>query len=410
MFRRFLVAGMILTVGAFMQQTAQGWLVLELTNSEALLGLAGAVAGLPTLLLAAFAGVLVDRLDRRRVLVAASASGAACSFALALLTTLDLVAYWHVLVLALLAGLALTFQMPAAQAVVSSIVDSSAIGNAVALNSAQYNSLRIVAPAVAGLFIAAGALELGFWVNGVALATASFINASLAIPEHREAIAIRPTLWNDLRDGVRFVTHNRVLGVLVLLPAVPALLILNYIIFIPVYARDILATGPAGLGLLTGSIGVGAAIGALSLATLRPSGGSGRLLMTGLAIVGIALATFAVSRYLPLSMAALALVGTFQVTFYSTTNTLIQVLVPAHLRGRVLSLYLLTSIGLIPVGNIVGGAIAEITGVEPVLAGGGILAVVLVTLAALYEPRLARLRGASISAGTGLTAPSGGAA
>jgi len=410
MFRRFLVAGMILTVGAFMQQTAQGWLVLELTNSEALLGLAGAVAGLPTLLLAAFAGVLVDRLDRRRVLVAASASGAACSFALALLTTLDLVAYWHVLVLALLAGLALTFQMPAAQAVVSSIVDRSAIGNAVALNSAQYNSLRIVAPAVAGLFIAAGALELGFWVNGVALATVSFINASLAIPEHREAIAIRPTLWNDLRDGVRFVTHNRVLGVLVLLPAVPALLILNYIIFIPVYARDILATGPAGLGLLTGSIGVGAAIGALSLATLRPSGGSGRLLMTGLAIVGIALATFAVSRYLPLSMAALALVGTFQVTFYSTTNTLIQVLVPAHLRGRVLSLYLLTSIGLIPVGNIVGGAIAEITGVEPVLAGGGILAVVLVTLAALYEPRLARLRGASISAGTGLTAPSGGAA
>jgi sugar phosphate permease len=127
--------------------------------------------------------------------------------------------------------------------------------------------------------------------------------------------------------------------------------------------------------------------------------------MTGLGIVGIALATFAVSRFLPLSMAALALVGTFQVTFYSTTNTLIQVLVPAHLRGRVLSLYLLTSIGLIPVGNIVGGAIAEVTGVEPVLAGGGILAVVLVVLAALYEPRLARLRGASLSAGAGLSDP-----
>lgn len=405
MFRRYLLAGGILTVGAFMQQTAQGWLVLELTNSEALLGLAGAVAGLPILILAAFAGVLVDRLDRRRVLVAASASGAACSFALALLTTLDLVAYWHVLVIALLAGMALTFQMPAAQAVVSSIVDRSAIGNAVALNSAQYNALRIVAPAAAGLFIAAGVLELGFWVNGVALATVTLINASLTIPEHRDTTATRPTLRSELRDGIRFVTHNRVLAVLVLLPAVPALLVLNYIIFIPIYARDILATGAAGLGFLTGSIGVGAAIGALSLATLRPSGGSGRLLLTGLGIVGVALTTFAVSRSLPISMAALALVGMFQVTFYSTTNTLIQVLVPAALRGRVLSLYLLTSIGLIPVGNLVGGAIAEVTGVEAVLAGGGILAVLLVIATALYEQRLLRLRGASISAGSGLAEP-----
>jgi MFS family permease len=405
MFRRYLLAGGILTVGAFMQQTAQGWLVLELTNSEALLGLAGAVAGLPILLLAAFAGVLVDRLDRRLVMVAASGSSAVFAFTLAALTSLDLVAYWHVLVIALLTGLALTFQMPAAQAVVSSIVDRSAIGNAVALNSAQYNALRIVAPAAAGLFIAAGALELGFWVNGVALATVTLINASLTIPEHRDTTATRPTLRGELRDGIRFVTQNRVLAVLVLLPAVPALLILNYIIFIPIYARDILATGPAGLGLLTGSIGVGAAIGALSLATLRPSGGSGRLLLTGLGIVGLALTTFAVSRSLPISMAALALVGMFQVTFYSTTNTLIQVLVPAALRGRVLSLYLLTSIGLIPVGNLIGGAIAEVTGVEPVLAGGGILAVVLAIAAALYEPRLARLRGASISAGGGLANP-----
>jgi MFS family permease len=197
---------------------------------------------------------------------------------------------------------------------------------------------------------------------------------------------------------VRFVARDRVLTVVVLLPAVPALLVLNYLTFIPLYARDILATGAVGLGLLTGSIGVGALIGALSLATMRPSGGSGRLMLGGLAIVGIALTTFALSRSLPISMLALALMGAFQVAFYSTTNTLIQVLVPARLRGRVLSLYVLTSIGLIPIANLVGGALGEVLGVHVVLAAGGILTVAAVAMVLVIEPRVARLRAAHLAA------------
>jgi MFS family permease len=400
-FRRFLVASTILTVGSFMQQTAQGWLVLELTNSEALLGLAGAVAGLPTLLLAAFAGVLVDRLDRRRLLVAGNLAQATFAFVLAVLATTGLVQYWHVLVLALLGGIALTIQMPAAQAVLSSIVDRTAIGNAVALNSAQYNLLRIVAPAVAGLFIAAGSLALGFWIYAIAMVIAATINSSLRVPRLDATGIVRPALLTELKDGVRYVAANRVLATLVLLPGVPALFILNYLTFFPIYARDILDVGPAGYGLLTGAIGVGAVVGAMSIATFRPSGGSGRLVVGGLGIVGVALATFAVSRSLPLSMLALAILGTFQVSFYSTTNTLIQVLVPARLRGRILSLYLLTSIGLIPIGNLVAGAIAEQLGVEVVLAGGGLIAVAVAGAVALLEPEVARLRAAHLSASAG---------
>jgi len=184
----------------------------------------------------------------------------------------------------------------------------------------------------------------------------------------------------------------------VLLPGVPALLVLNYLTFFPIYARDILDVGPAGYGLLTGAIGVGAVIGAMSISAFRPSGGSGRLVVGGLAIVGVALATFAVSRSLVLSMLALAVLGTFQVSFYSTTNTLIQVLVPSRLRGRILSLYLLTSIGLIPIGNLGAGAIAEHVGVEAVLAGGGVITVVVALLVALAEPQVARLRAAHLSA------------
>lgn len=396
-YRRFLLGSMIATVGGFMQQTAQGWLVLELTDSEALLGLAGAVAGLPTLFLAIVAGVLADRLDRRRLLILTNASSALFAFVLALLTSLGLVAYWHILVLAFLAGVAITVQMPASQAIVSTIVDRTSIGNAVALNSAQYNLTRIVAPAIAGLFIAAGALELGFWVNAVALALVTVLIYSLEIPSHRTADRVQAALWLDLQDGVRFVRANRVLAVVVLLPAVPALFVLNYLTFIPVYARDILATGAAGLGLLAGAIGVGALIGALALAALRPSGGSGRLTLGGLAIVGVSLTTFALSKSLPLSMVALAIQGAMQVAYYSTTNTLIQVLVPARLRGRVLSLYVLTSIGLIPIANLIGGAIAEVIGVEAVLAAGGILTVLVVVLVVLLEPGVARLRAAHLS-------------
>jgi MFS family permease len=397
-FRLFLFTSVILTVGSFMQQTAQGWLVLELTNSEALLGLAGAVAGFPTLFLAIFAGVLVDRMDRKKLLVAGNLAQAAFAFALAILASTGLVAYWHVLVLALLAGTALTIQMPTAQAVLSSIVDRTAIGNAVALNSAQYNMLRILAPAVAGLFIAAGSLAFGFWINAIAMAVAATLNARLSIPRDRSASIVRPAMLAELRDGIRYVAANRVLATIVVLPGVPALLVLNYITFFPIYARDILGVGAGGYGLLTGAIGVGAVVGALSIATFRPSGGSGRLVLGGLAIVGLALATFAVSRSLPLSMLALAILGTFQVSFYSTTNTLIQVLVPSRLRGRVLSLYLLTSIGLIPIGNLVAGAIAEQVGVEAVLAAGGLITVAIVSLVALAEPRVARLRAAHISA------------
>ncbi|MEO8273825.1 MAG: MFS transporter [Chloroflexota bacterium] len=398
LYRRYLLAGMFGTVAAFMLQTAQGWLVLVLTNSPALLGLAGAVAGLPALFLAVVAGVLADRVDRRRLLILTNSTSAVLGLILAILTTLGVVEYWHVLVLAFLLGITFSFQMPASQALVSSIVDRSVIGNAVALNSAQYNLLRILAPGVAGLFIAAGSLALGFWVYVVALVVVVYLFAGLRVPETRPAVRVQAAMWLDLQDGVRYVMANRVLGILVLLPAVPALFVLNYLTFIPVFARDILATGPAGLGLLTGAIGVGALGGALTLASRRPSGGSGRLVLGALAIVGAALTVFAVSRSLPVSMLALAVMGMFQVAYYSTTNTIIQVLVPARLRGRVLSLYFLTSIGVIPIANLVGGALAEAVGVETVLASGGVLTVAIALLVFLAEPRIARLRAAQLSA------------
>jgi MFS family permease len=391
-YRRLLLGNTLATLGAFMQATAQGWLVLQLTNSPGLLGLVGAIAGLPTLFLAVVAGVLADRLDRRRLLVWTYAAAAVLAGVLALLTTTGTVAYWHVAVIAFAGGILLTVQMPASQAIVSTVVDRTALGGAIALNSAQYNLMRIVGPSIAGLAIAAGGLELGFWINAAALVVVAVIFGRLPFPPTRAAGRIQAALWGDLQDGVRHVAADPVLSVLVLLAAAPALFILSYLTFLPVYARDILGIGAPGLGLLTGSIGIGALTGALLMASRRPSGGTGRLLVVGLVSMSISLVTFALSPFVPLTCAALAVLGASQVAYYSTTNTLLQVRVPARLRGRVHSLYVLTSIGLLPLGNLVAGAIAERTGVPLVLAVGGGLTLAVVLVAVALRPELPRLR------------------
>jgi len=391
-YRRLLLGNMLATLGGFMQGTAQGWLVLELTNSPGLLGVVGAIAGFPTLFLAVVAGVLADRLDRRRLLVWTYAAAAVVAMVLAALTTTGVVEYWHVAVVAFVGGILVTVQMPAGQALVSTVVDRAALGSAIALNSAQYNLMRILGASIAGLAIAAGGLALGFWANAVSLVVVAVIFARLPVPPTRAAGRLQAALWGDLQYGVRHVAADPVLATLVVLAAAPALFVLSYLTFLPVYARDILAIGAPGLGLLTGSIGVGALAGALLMASRRPAGGSGRLLLAGLISMSISLATFALSTSVPVTCVALAVLGASQVAYYSTTNTLLQTRVPARLRGRVHSLYVLTSIGLLPVGNLVAGAVAERAGVPPVLAVGGMLTLAVALLAAAVRPELRRLR------------------
>jgi MFS-type transporter involved in bile tolerance (Atg22 family) len=183
--------------------------------------------------------------------------------------------------------------------------------------------------------------------------------------------------------------------ILVLLAAVPALFVLNYLVLMPVYARDVLDVGAGGLGLLTAGVGVGALSGALTVAVLRPAGGSGQLALAGLVVAAVALVVFAVSRWLPLSLVALAVLGASQVAYYATTNTLIQVLVPARLRGRVMSLYMLTSLGVIPFGNLLAGLVAERFGPTVALAGGGVATIVVVGVVMVRAPELVRARAES---------------
>jgi MFS family permease len=382
-----------------MQTTAQGWLVLELTDSPALLGLTSAAGTAPTLVLSLFAGVLADRIDRRRLLVSTQLAGALLAATLGLLTTTGVVEYWHVVVIAALAGSAQALGAPAFQAVVSTIVDRPAIGNAIALNSAQFNLGRMVGPSLAGGAIAAGGMALAFWANAGALLLVAAMIASLRFASPAALVRAEASLWSNLVDGIRYLRHDATIRVLVLLAAVPALFILNYLALMPVYARDVLRIGAPGLGLLTGAVGAGALTGALGVAILRPSGGSGRLLLGGLSLAAASLVVFAVSREPALSMAALAILGASQVGYYATTNTLIQLLVPARLSGRVLSLYVLTSIGVMPIGNLLAGLVAERFGPTTALFGGGLITLVVVTAVIVRYPTLVALHASARSGG-----------
>lgn len=392
MYRRFLAGAVVGNIGNWMQGTAQGWLVLGLTNSPGLLGLVSAVQTAPTLFFSLFAGVLADRVDRRRLIVATQVAGGVLAAVLAILTTTSTVAYWHVLVLAFLAGTAGSLATPAYQAIVSTLVPREAIGSAIALNSAQFNLSRVLGPSLAGAVIAAGGIALAFWANAVAFAVVALVLATLRIAAPPALMRVEASLWSNLMDGLRYVRREVDVAVLVLLAAVPALFLLNYLVLLPVYARDILRIGAAGLGLLSAAIGIGALTGALSLALLRPSGGSGRMMLGGLGVASVALIVFGLSGTVPLSVVALAILGGCQVGYYATANTLIQVRVPGRLRGRVMSLYILTSWGMIPVGNLASGIVAERFGAPVALAGGGLVTLAAVVIVALRYPGVRDLR------------------
>ena len=327
LYRRFIAGALVANLGTWMQQTAQGWLVLTLTNSPALLGVTSAAANLPILLFSLHAGALADRVDLRRLLVASRLAAAGLTAVLALLTTLGVVQFWQVVTVAFLVGAATAVGSPAYQAVMSSLVEPRMLGNAIALNSAQFNLSRIVGPSIAGIAIAAVGVAAAFWANTIGFLFSAATLATIP-PARRPPMLHSLSLWSNVIAGIRFVRRDPIVLTLLLLPLAPGVLNLNYLVLLPVFARDVLGVGAPGLGLMTAAVGVGAVTGALSIAVLRPGGGSGRLVLGGLLASSAGLLLFSLSPWLPLSMVGLAVLGCFSTTYYTTTNTLLQLIVP----------------------------------------------------------------------------------
>ena len=199
-------------------------------------------------------------------------------------------------------------------------------------------------------------------------------------------------LWSNLLDGLRYVRSQKVLAALLVLAGAPALFVLPYIALMPVYARDILSIGAPGLGLLTASVGIGAVGGALALALLRPQGSNGRVLVVGFVWTAVGLAAFSLSQTVWLSCVALAALGAAMIAYYTSTNTLVQLLSPPRFRGRIMSVHALTALGLLPVGSVVAGVVAARVGAPVTLLAGAVLALVALGLVLAWCPQLWSLR------------------
>jgi predicted MFS family arabinose efflux permease len=386
---RYLFVGTMLTMtGNFMQMVAQGWLIYDLTDSPTWLGIVSFARGLPMLILSLVAGVVVDRFDRRTVLVVAQGLTALVAIVQAGLIYTNLVQPWHVAVLAFVAGCLFVLIIPARQALVSTTIERGQLGPAIALMSTGQNSGRVLGPALAGLLIAALGVAMSFAVQAAGFVLALLCAAMLG-PRPPVSSARKGSPLGSLLAGVRYVWEDPTVLALTSLQAIPAFLIMPYTQLLPIFARDILHTGPDGLGMLMMANGIGSVLGAV-LIVLLPFRRQGIFLFASLASFGLLLAVFATSTWLPLSTGIMGLLGAAQAIYLASNNTLVQVATPDELRGRVMSVYMMTW-GLMPLGSLPQGALADWLGAQVVAAGTGLLACLVVVVFAVRSPKIRSL-------------------
>jgi predicted MFS family arabinose efflux permease len=384
-FRSFFVAQLVAAVGTWMQTVSQAWLVLQLTNSPLKLGLLGTLQFGPILLLSPVAGVIADRWPPRRLLIATQAALACQAMSLALLVATGRARYWQIAVLGLVTGLANTLDAPARQTFVMGLVGRGDLVNAVALNSASFNTARIVGPAVAGLLIARFGVAPAFALNSLGFA---FVLVTL-VGLSDGAGASRPreaSIWRDIAEGVGHVVgtpHMRaLLGVLF----VVSLCVFNFTVYVPLLVRTVLHLGPEGFGFLMTALGVGAVTGALILGA-RANPEPGIALLLGAAAVACAgLVGLSTVRHFWGAVPVLFVTGLAGIITVTGCNTALQLGSPDELRGRVMSLYTWVYGGVFPLGSFLVGATSERHGVSIALLLNGTLGLGLLALLAATRP------------------------
>ena len=366
------------TVGTWMQKVAQSWLILELTKSAFYLGLDDFLGQLPILLLTLIGGVIADRHDRRHLLIASQYVQMATALTLAALVYWDIVSIWHILTLSFIAGLAQAFGGPAYQSLVPTLVEKKDLPNAIALNSIQFNLARVFGPLLAGATLAAFGTALCFMLNGASFLVVIVALLSLTI-KHIPQTERNPIL-HDLKGGVTYVRSQPAIVALTVLAFLTTFLGLPLLTFLPIFASDIFH-GDVGLySVMMSFSGAGAVVGALVVAWL------GRFKHMGLALLlvqltfGALITAFAMSRILWLSCLLLFFTGAALLIVFSMTASLVQLIVPDHLRGRVVSIYMVAFRGGMPLGSLWGGYAASLSSAPYVLAINGAL----VALVALY--------------------------
>ena len=376
-------------IGTWMQQIAMSWLVYRLTNSPFLLGLIGFTGQVPTFILGSFSGVIADRLNRKKLLIATQVLAMLQASLLAVLTLTGHIALWHLIVLSIFLGIVNAFDMPARQSFVIDMVENKKdLGNAIALNSFMFNGARLAGPAIAGLLIALVGEGVCFLLNAASFATIIFALMAMKIPQRKKR-AHPASVLHGLKEGYRYAFGFVPIRDIILLIGLISLTGMQYIILLPVFARDILHGGPHTLGFLMGASGIGALTGALYLASRKTVLGLGKLLGIGAAMCGVALIAFSFSRQMAISLCAMLVVGFGMIIVTTSCNTILQTIVDEDKRGRVMSFYAMAFMGVAPFGSLLGGTSAGRIGAPATLIISGIACII---CSVLFLTRLPLLR------------------
>jgi MFS family permease len=371
-FRLFFGGQSISLIGTWMTRIATSWLVYRLTKSSLLLGTVGFAGQIPTFLLAPFAGVLVDRLDRRRVLVWTQALAMVQSLALAALTLAHIINIHEVLALSVFQGLINAFDMPGRQAFMVQMVDDRTdLSNAIAINSSMVNLARLVGPSLAGLVIAATNEGWCFLIDGISYIAVIASLLMMRVRKDQEMRAAAPMI-EQLKEGWAYVSNFVPIRTILLLFALISLMGMPFVVLMPVFAAQVLHGGPHTLGFLMGALGVGALISALSLVVRKSVRGLSKMIPIAAAVFGVGLIAFGFSTSQWLSLLLMLVTGFGMMQGMTASNTIIQTLVPEDKRGRVMSYYTIAFVGMAPFGSLLAGALAHGIGATRTVIVSGI--------------------------------------
>jgi MFS family permease len=357
-FRLFWAGNFLSNIGTWMQNVAQGWLVLKLTNSAFWLGMVGFASTIPILLFALIGGVIADHVNKRKLLIVTQSAMMIFAFVMAALAYFKVITVAEIVWLAMGTGIAMSLNTPSYQALVPQLVRREELVNAIALNSAQFNMSRVLGPTLGGFAMAAVGEAGNFFLNGL-----SFLAVIVALTRMRYSERSEPGeghLWLKLKQGFAYVFASEEISSLVVLIGIGSLLAIPYLVFVPYFARDVLHTGESGLGILMACSGVGAFFGAGTIAYMGNFRRRGRFVYcAGLAFFASIIA-FTFSRSFALSGLLLMLAGYAMVLTVATINALLQHLAEDYMRGRVMSIYSTAFLGLPPIGCLIAGFLTRV--------------------------------------------------
>jgi MFS family permease len=377
-YRLFFGGQSLSLIGTWMTQIATSWLVYRLTNSPWLLGIVGFSGQIPALFLMAVAGVWVDRWDRHRVLKVTQVLAMLQSFALAALALSGRIQVWQIIGLAMFQGVINSFDMPARQSfVIEMIEDRADLSNAIALNSTMVNGARLIGPSIAGAVIALAGEGFCFLIDG--LSYIAVIASLMLMRTRRSESKVRQNIFAELREGFGYIIGFPPIRSILTLLAAFSLVGFPYTVLLPVFASTVLHGGPHTLGFLTAASGTGALISAITLALRKSIVGLGKVISAVGFSFGAALMALGISRTLWLSLPVMLITGFSMMQMMAASNTIMQTILEEDKRGRVMSFYSLSFMGILPFGSLICGALADKFGAPTTVIGGGALCIAVAT-------------------------------